>query len=238
MLASLILLPGACVLALTGPGVRFEWPVSMISDLGARTCFMADGRWICSGRALPFDAALVLCGVLSCSAGLLLRTGSWPRSGVRPPPMPVPWFVVALLCAGIGLVVLGLFPSDSRHGVHMIGAVLALPGSAILLAISGLRGEIPGAAASAPLPRREEPAPPPAGGSRPGGDPRGRFRASRGRPRFRAGCALAALVGTLVHLAPHWRVQGAAEILALACLLMVLAVESWAILRSSSRGPA
>lgn len=131
----------ASLVTVADPRVTYVWPLSMISDLGAGTCFTADGRWICSPRARLFNAGLVLTGaLLVAAAGVLGRR--WGR-GQR----------AAVLAAAIGLVLLAVFPSDAAPRLHLAAAVVALPGASALLLVSGVLRELPGVDAATRSPR-------------------------------------------------------------------------------------
>lgn len=106
-----------------GGAAVWVWPRSMVSDLGAVGCLVTDHRYVCSPRHAAFNAAMVLSGVAMAAGAWWLRPvgGRWARLGIG--------------CAGAGLVTLGIFPADTAHAAHMVGAVLALPVSAALLLV-------------------------------------------------------------------------------------------------------
>lgn len=115
--------------AVTGDGVSFSWRDNMVSDLGTVGCRTFDGLWICSPRSAWFNAALIVSGVCVLVGTALMRRR---------------WGVLLSLFAGglgIGLGLLGLFPSDTHQQVHMVGAVLALPVAAAGVLVSAVRPE-------------------------------------------------------------------------------------------------
>lgn len=202
LLSAIFVFAGAATWALTAPDLQFVWPLSMISDLGARDCFTADGRWICSPRATAFNAGLLTAGTALAGAAAVLHRVWGPalRS--------------AVVAAAAGLIVLGLNPSDTTLSVHMVGAVLALPVSSALLMISGVRGE-----RIAHIGTRDA--------NRSGSPPI--------LPVLRTLLAVVALLATLAHLFPQWRVQGAAELVSLIALFLVLLAETCALVYSARR---
>lgn len=104
----------------------FSWRHSMISDLGARSCIVRAGVPMCSPQAAWLDAGLTTAGALLLAAAARAAR-RWDRA-----------MLAGIVCLGTGLVVLGVCPSDRSHGVHMAGAVLALPACAACLLVSGL----------------------------------------------------------------------------------------------------
>lgn len=123
--AALAVLVGGASVALAAPEVVHTWGQSMLSDLGSTTCFDAPGRRICSPRHGLFNAAMLGSGLL------VLVSGVVDPPSVRSPSL---WVTAAAkLVCGVGLVLLGLFPSDAGHSWHMVGAVLALPVTAGLV---------------------------------------------------------------------------------------------------------
>lgn len=208
LLGSLVIFASTVTWALSAPGVEYVWPLSMISDLGASDCFTADGRWICSPRATAFNVGLLAAGTaLGCAVTILRRRWGLALCG-------------SVASAAIGLILLGLLPSDTAPRAHMVGAVLALPVASALLMISGIRGErLPGPDESTET-------------------------ASQGPsivPTIRTVLATVALLSTVLHLFPDLRVRGAAEAVALGSLYLALLQETCVLLRSgrrSDRGPA
>ncbi|UYG16028.1 hypothetical protein BRM3_10330 [Brachybacterium huguangmaarense] len=199
LLVALVIFAGASLWALAAPGVQYAWPLTMISDLGARGCFTADGRWICSPRAAAFNAGLLGSGLSLVGAATALRAARHPAPRG------------AVLSAGLGLVLLGLSPSDTAHGLHMAGAVLALPVASALLVVSAVC-EV----RRADLPRT---------GSRSPG--------AVAAPAVRGALGTVALVCTSAHLLPQARFHGAAEMVSLVALFLALLLEACTLLRAA-----
>ena len=202
LLGALVVFAGTVTWALSAPRVEYVWPLSMISDLGASDCFTADGRWICSPRATAFNVGLLVAGTaLGCAVTILRRTWAFALRA-------------SLASAAIGLLLLGLMPSDTAPRAHMVGAVLALPGASALLMISGFRDH----RLSGPHESKEEPS-----------------RLASAMPVVRAVLGAVALLATAVHLFPEWRVRGAAEAVALISLYLALFLEACVLLHSAQR---
>jgi hypothetical membrane protein len=106
----------------TVAGLRFDgysWTGDVISDLGASS----------SPAAGLMNASFVLQGVLIVTGVVLLR-GVLPGLAGR-------LATVLLGVAGIGVLVVGLFPLDAQGDVHAVGAVTYLVGSSLgLLALA------------------------------------------------------------------------------------------------------
>ncbi|WP_392507666.1 hypothetical protein ACF3NT_12125 [Naumannella halotolerans] len=191
LFTALFAFTAATAWALASPELIYHWSLSMISDLGAGSCFTTDGRWICSPRAAWFNAGLLAAGALLIITSLIPHLG-WG-----------PFLRLAVAAAGGGLIMVAAFPSDSAPGLHMAGAVLALPVAAGSMMISGIRGE----------------ATPPTTASH-------RFSAAR----LRALLSATALLVSVVHLFPQWRLRGAAELASLSLLFLVIVLEAWSLL--------
>lgn len=127
LVGCLVFLVGGIAVAVTAPGASYAWQHNMLSDLGDATCQTWDGRWNCSPRYAWFNASWIVAGVLLVLAAVLLRR----RWGVV--------LAVGVGGAGLGLVLLGAYPSDGWHDLHMAGAVLALPGPGLGLLFSAIR---------------------------------------------------------------------------------------------------
>lgn len=206
--------------AVTAPQVRYVWPLSMISDLGAGTCFAADGRWICSPRSGEFNGGLVVTGALLAAAlGVIGR--SWG-----------PWLRSAVLAAALGLLLLAVFPSDAAPRIHLAAAVIALPCASALLLGSGIRGEGLRAARSGARHAAQQ--------AVVGAAPRRRGGPDDGRravmPVLRALLAAVSLLATIAHLIPSWRIRGAAELVSLGALLLAVLLEAGVLARASRAG--
>lgn len=114
------------VLAVTDPGLGYSWQHNMVSDLGASACRVWEEAWVCSPRHAWFNAGQVGAGLLISAAAQRLRR-LWGAI-----------LTTGMAALGLGLVLLGLVPSDAASGPHMTGAVLALPVASAGLFLSGV----------------------------------------------------------------------------------------------------
>ena len=128
LVLGLVLCVGAYVAAVHARGASFSWRRAMISDLGRTICRDWHGFWVCSPRADLFNVAVGVAGACILAAGVLTRD----RLGR--------FVTAALVCLGVGLVWVAVFPADGAIGVHMVGGVLALPAPSVLLLAHGLVG--------------------------------------------------------------------------------------------------
>jgi hypothetical membrane protein len=119
--------------------VQAAWPTpfslahNMISDLARETCgplYRAPGIDVaCSPWHAAMNASIILNGFL-IPAGAWLTRATWPNTRAM---------TVALLMIGLtapGHVAVGLFPSDTGPGMHVVGAgiILALGNPGIVMA--------------------------------------------------------------------------------------------------------
>lgn len=121
-----------------------------------------------------------------------------------------PWLRAALLTVALGLLLLAVFPSDAAPRIHLAAAVLALPLASALLLVSGIREET-------------------VRGSRGGPGE----HAGPAVPRLRAALAAVSLTSTIAHLVPSWRIRGAAELISLLALVLIVLLESGVLERTA-----
>ena len=121
-----------------------------------------------------------------------------------------PWLRAALLTLALGLLLLAVFPSDVAPRVHLAAAVLALPLSSAMLLVSGIREETVRGSWD--------------GQSGPAGP---------AVPRLRAALAAVSLISTIAHLVPSWRIRGAAELISLLALVLIVLLESGVLERTA-----
>ena len=122
--------------------VQSAWttPYSMIdnyiSDLGAARCgtvtINAYQAYVCSPLHGLMNTAYITVGALA-AVGALLSRPAWPKGRQATAGL------VLVAIAGVGAIIAGLFPEDVNQDLHILGALLAVPGSNIgmlLLALS------------------------------------------------------------------------------------------------------
>lgn len=118
-----------------------------------------------------------------------------------------PWLRAALLTVALGLLLLAVFPSDAAPRIHLAAAVLALPLTSALLLVSGIREETVRGSWDVP--------------------------AVPAVPRLRAVLAAVSLISTIAHLVPSWRIRGAAELISLLALVLIVLIESGILARTA-----
>ena len=103
----------------------YSWRLNAISDLGAVGCGPFDGRSVCSPLNRVMNASFILLGLaMTVGCVLLYREFRGSRTGFS---------LMAL--AGVGAMLVGVFPEDTIYGAHIIGADLAfLLGNVALIA--------------------------------------------------------------------------------------------------------
>lgn len=105
----------------------YDWRLNAISDLGAVGCGVFDERYVCSPSHLLMNGSLVLLG-LTMAVGSLLLYFQLQKSRVG-------FSLVAI--AGIGAILVGLFPEDSIYWAHVTGQDLAFVFGNIALIVFG-----------------------------------------------------------------------------------------------------
>lgn len=122
--------------------VRSAWTTpyssidNYISDLGAVDCgtitINAYEAYVCSPLHPLMNGAYITVGALAIIGAILLRP-AWPKGKLATTGL------VLVSVAGAGAIVAGVFPEDVDTDLHILGALLAVPGSNIgmaLLAVS------------------------------------------------------------------------------------------------------
>lgn len=127
LLAAVAVFVAGVAAALSAAGGAYRWRESMLSDLGHLGCRVWGDRWVCSPGSAWFNAALVGSGVLALASALGMRH----RWGLV--------LTTGVAAMGVGLTWLGLVPADVSAGLHLVGAVLALPVPAVGMLVSGIR---------------------------------------------------------------------------------------------------
>ena len=95
-----------------------------ISDLGNTSCSPYGGHDVCSPRHALMNVTFVLLGIVMGSGSTLL----YQEFSERRRPERVAAFV-GFLCmgiAGVGTVLVGIYPENANHAVHVTGAALAI----------------------------------------------------------------------------------------------------------------
>lgn len=116
------------VVALAWVKPPYSWRLNAISDLGATGCGLFDDRYVCSPSHSLMNASLILLG-LAMTIGSALLYQAFRRSRVG--------FIMMAL-AGIGAILVGLFPEDTTFWAHVLGQDLAFVVGNIALIVFGL----------------------------------------------------------------------------------------------------
>jgi hypothetical membrane protein len=109
-----------------------------ISDLGNTACGMfhvphGTPYYVCSPSHAVMNASFIIFGVLTIAGALLLQR-IWPAGRLAR------WAVIMWVLSGLGKIVVGLVPENTRIGLHLIGALnVPLESIAILLLSMAIR---------------------------------------------------------------------------------------------------
>lgn len=111
----------------------YSWVRNAISDLGADTCFHSDqvDSWVCSPWHPMANLSWIAAGAC-LAAGALLAWREFGRTRVAR--MGLTCFAVS----GVGLMVVGLCPEDTRKALHIAGAMAAIPIGALGTVLTAL----------------------------------------------------------------------------------------------------
>ena len=142
-----------------------------ISDLGNTACGMfhvphGTPYYVCSPSHAVMNASFIIFGVLTIAGALLLQR-IWPAGRLAR------WALIMWVLSGLGKIVVGLVPENTRIGLHLIGALdvplesiailllsLAIRRSSRVLAAIGIVVAVVGLAASSCPPPASTPAHP------------------------------------------------------------------------------
>ncbi|HEU4785263.1 MAG TPA: DUF998 domain-containing protein [Ktedonobacterales bacterium] len=105
----------------------YSWRLNAISDLGAISCGPFDDRYVCSPFHGLMNISFILLG-LTMAVGSVLMYQAVHKSRVG-------FSLMAL--AGVGAIVVGLFPEDTTYWAHIVGQDLAFILGNIALIVFG-----------------------------------------------------------------------------------------------------
>lgn len=112
----------------------YSWRLNAISDLGATGCgLFDDDRLVCSPLHGLMNASLILLGI-GMVVGSVLLYSKLRRSRVG---------FSLMVMAGIGAILVGIFPEDSIYWVHIVGQDLAFVFGNIALIFFGITLRLP-----------------------------------------------------------------------------------------------
>jgi hypothetical membrane protein len=97
---------------------------NVISDLGNTKCGLYGGAYVCSTRHVVMNIAFILLGVVMAVGSLLI----YQEFTERTPPERRAAFIgfVCLAVAGLGTALVGFFPENTVHFMHVGGAAVAI----------------------------------------------------------------------------------------------------------------
>lgn len=98
--------------------VPYSWSVNFISDLGNTACGVFAGRYVCSPDHILMNVSFILLGV-TMALGSLLIYQEFRQSRAT----LIGFSLMAL--AGLGTILVGIFPENTVAGAHILGAFLA-----------------------------------------------------------------------------------------------------------------
>jgi hypothetical membrane protein len=105
----------------------YSWRLNAISDLGAINCGSFDDRMICSPLSGVMNTSFIVLG-LCMTIGAILLYQTYRRSIVG-------FWLMGL--AGIGAILVGIFPEDTVYWAHIVGQDLAFVFGNIALIVFG-----------------------------------------------------------------------------------------------------
>jgi hypothetical membrane protein len=111
----------------------YSWRLNAISDLGAVRCGPFDGRTVCSPLHGVMNVSLVLLGLAMTAGSVLLYR--WLRAS------RTGFSLMGL--AGVGVMLVGVFPEDTVYSAHIAGADLAFLLGNVALIVFGLTLRVP-----------------------------------------------------------------------------------------------
>jgi len=97
----------------------YNWAGNFISDLGNTACGQFAGRYVCSPDHALMNASFILLGLTMAVGSLLIYQEFRESRGSL-----MGFSLMAL--AGLGSVLVGVFPENTVTGLHVLGAFLAL----------------------------------------------------------------------------------------------------------------
>lgn len=95
-----------------------------ISDLGNTACGQYGGSYVCSPRHLLMNLAFMLLGLVMIGGSILILQEFTERDTVEKVAAAVGFGCLAV--AGVGAFLVGLFPENTSHVMHITGAGLAI----------------------------------------------------------------------------------------------------------------
>jgi hypothetical membrane protein len=112
-----------------------------ISDLGNTACGPYGGSYVCSPRHELMNLSFILLGVIMASGSLLIYQEFTEREATEKFAARIGFTCLAI--GGIGAVMVGAFPENIHHSLHVVGAGLAIGGGNLGILVLGLALPLP-----------------------------------------------------------------------------------------------
>jgi hypothetical membrane protein len=114
----------------------YNWKMNHISDLGNTACGWFHSRYVCSPHHGVVNLSYIAMGLAMIFGALLIyqefRSGRWALTGFT-----------GVAIAGVGAILVGIFPENTIHWLHLFGAGLVLLIGNLALIIIGLSVQVP-----------------------------------------------------------------------------------------------
>ncbi len=114
----------------------YSWRLNTISDLGNTMFGLYGGRYVCSPLYDLMNESFVLLGICMIYGSILIFRGQDKNRALL-------WGVILMGRAGLGSILLGLFPENSVRSFHVTGAALTFILGNVALIIFGLTLSMP-----------------------------------------------------------------------------------------------
>ena len=114
----------------------YSWSRDTISDLGNTVCGSFNGRRVCSPSHDLMNLSFVVLGATMVFGSMLIRQANLGQRGSS----------TGFRCmeiAGVGVVIVGLFPENSVSALHGLGAALAFVLGNIAIIVLGVTLKLP-----------------------------------------------------------------------------------------------
>lgn len=95
---------------------QFSWTQNTISDLGNTACAVYGGRYVCSPQYALMNASFILLGITQLLGALLLYSVNKSVQNLLG--------YGCLVMAGVGTIIVGLYPENVIGPMHALGAAL------------------------------------------------------------------------------------------------------------------
>lgn len=122
------------IIAQSQMSTPYSLATNEISDLGVTTCgpvtVFTYHATVCSPLHAVMNGAFIVTGLLFL-LGIIGTRRAWPRRRLTI------WGLAALALAGAGEILAGLAPENVNPGVHVLGALLGIPGANLGLLLLG-----------------------------------------------------------------------------------------------------